>query len=197
MSSNHVDEVSRSRRLCLSSPSDLVSNWSSWEYVFILKLKSRKLYYLLADTPTKKENGLETSTASKLDNLDLFGALLVDVIHIDNIDLINHTTVPYAMWKSLESSHLWATSGTKFYYIRQMMVTRVEDDFDAITNHLLKVQKVGGRLQKLCKDGKISVDDLEIASLTTSLPSSYSSVTAPFERMEHSSPKEDTNAVRD
>lgn len=78
-----------------------------------------------------------------------------------------------------------------------MMVTRVEDDFDAITNHLLKVQKVGGRLQKLCKDGKISVDDLEIASLTTSLPSSYSSVTAPFERMEHSSPKEDTNAVRD
>ena len=99
----------------------------------------------------------EISAQSKSDDADTFAALLIDTIDEDNIELISHTTVPKEMWSALQSTHQRATSGTRYYYIRQLMTTRVEDDFDAILEHLSEMSKVAGRLRKLCKDGKISV----------------------------------------
>lgn len=77
------------------------------------------------------------------------------------------------------------------------MGSRVEDDPEAINQHLIDMSKTAGRLRKLCPDGKISIDDLEIASLTASLPQSFSVVISPFERHDHARPKDASNAVRD
>lgn len=134
-------------------------------------------------------------TQTKADNADAFSALLIDSIENDNIELVSHTTVPKEMLSALQSTQR-ATSGTCYYYIRQLMTTCVEDDFDAILEHLSKISKVEGCLRKLCEDGKLSIDDLEVASLTALLPASYSTVTSSFERQESVTAKDVADAVR-
>lgn len=77
------------------------------------------------------------------------------------------------------------------------MTTWVEDNFDSILEHLSEMSKVAGRLRKLCKYGKISVDNLEVASLTASLPSTYSTVTSSFKRQDSVNAKAVAAAVRE
>lgn len=55
-----------------------------------------------------------------------------------------------------------------------------ESDEDDIVDHLLNISKLGTRLRKMCKDGKISVDDIEVAALTSLLPASFSGVTSRY-----------------
>lgn len=101
------------------------------------------------------------------------------------------------MWEALWSTHQRSTAGTRFYYIRQLMTSQVADESEAIIKHLLEMSRVAGRLRKLCPNGTIKIDDLEIVSLTASLPPSFSSVLSPFERQESARPKDAANAVRD
>lgn len=195
--SHETIEVDRTKQIYLSSPSESVSNWGSWEYAFNIKLRAKKLCYLLDPIPSKREGGIEVSTQIKADDADLFNDVLIKSIHPDNIDMISHTTTPKDMWEALKSTHQRSTAGTRFFYIRELMGSRVEDESDAIIQHLISVSKTAGRLRKLCVDGMISIDDLEIASLTASLPSSFAAVLGPFERQELSRPKDAANAVRD
>lgn len=190
-------ETERVKKIYLSSPSESVSNWGSWEYAFQIKLKAKKLRYLLDDIPSKKEDGIEVSTVVKAHDADLFNDLLISSIHHENIELLSHTTIPKEMWESLRSTHQRSTAGTRFYYIRQMMTCQLADESEAITEHLIEMSRVAGRLRKLCPRGMISIDDLEIASMTASLPSSFSVVLSPFERQEDARPKDAANAVRD
>lgn len=77
------------------------------------------------------------------------------------------------------------------------MTSQVADDPEAIVEHLLEMSRVAGRLRKLCPNGTIKIDDLEIASLTASLPLTFSSVLSQFERQDSARPKDAANAVRD
>lgn len=101
------------------------------------------------------------------------------------------------MWEALWSTHQRSTAGTRFYYIRQLMTSQVADESEAIIEHLLEMSRVAGRLRNLCPNGTIKIDNLEIVSLTASLPPSFSSVLSPFERQESARPKDAANAVRD
>lgn len=132
-------EHERVKKIYLSSPSESISNWGVWEYAFQIKLKAKKLRYLLDDIPSKKEDGLEVSTQRKADNADLFNDLLISSIHHENIELINHTTIPKEMWDALRSTHQRSTAGTRFYYIRKLMTSQVADDPEAIVEHLLEM----------------------------------------------------------
>lgn len=137
------------------------------------------------------------SSQTKAHDADLFNDLLIGSIHHENIELISHTTVPKEMWELLRSTHQRSTAGTRFYYIRQLMTSQVADNHEAITKHLIEMSRVAGRLRKLCPQGTISIDDLEIASMTASLPSSLSVVLSPFKHQDEARPKDAANAVRD
>lgn len=94
-------EVYRTKQVYVLSPSESVSNWVSWEYAFTIKLRAKKLCYLLDPIPSKKEDGLEVMMQVKLDDADLFNNVLIKLIHPDNIDLISHTTNPKELWEAL------------------------------------------------------------------------------------------------
>lgn len=57
------------------------------------------------------------------------------------------------------------------------MNLKVSDE-DDIVDRLLNVNRLGTRLRKLCKDRKISIEDIEVASLNSSLPQSFTAVTS-------------------
>lgn len=63
------------------------------------------------------------------------------------------------------------------------MAMSVTND-DNISSHIIKIGTVGARLRKLCRNGMISIKDIQTASLISSLPKLFSSVTSPFEQRE-------------
>lgn len=137
------------------------------------------------------------SAQRKADNADLFNDLLIGSIHHENIESINHTTVSKEMRESLRSTHQRLTAGTHVYYIRPLMTSQVADESEAITKHLPEMSRVARQLRKLWPNGTIKIYDLEIASLTLSLPCSFSLVLSPFERQDSARPKDAANTVRD
>lgn len=171
---------SKQIKVYLSSPQELVSNWVSWEYSFQIKLKEKKLWYLLDAIPSKIEDGVEVSHQKTAEGADPFNDLLVGSIHHKNIELIGHTTIPSEMWESLWLTNQGSTSGTRFYYIRQLITAHVVNEPEVITGHLIKMSRIAVQLRKLCPNGTISIDDLGIESMTASLPSSFSMVLSQF-----------------
>lgn len=99
------------------------------------------------------------------------------------------------MWDGLESSHLLNSSGTRYYYLRSLMGLPTPGD-DGIHDHLLLINNIGSSLKKICIDGKISIEDVKITALISSLPSSSTSVTSHFERQTTVSYKAVSDAVR-
>lgn len=77
------------------------------------------------------------------------------------------------------------------------MTSQVADESEAITKHLPEMSRVARQLRKLWPNGTIKIYDLEIASLTLSLPCSFSLVLSPFERQDSARPKDAANTVRD
>lgn len=69
-------------------------------------------------------------------------------------------------------------------------------DDDGVRDHLLLIDNIGSSLNKICVDGKISIEDIKKAALTSSLPSSFTSVTSHFERQATVSYKAVSDAVR-
>lgn len=57
-----------------------------------------------------------------------------------------------------------------------------EEDIGAM---IPEIKAIGAKLEKLSKDGKITVEDVQVASLTAALPESFTSVTSPFEQRNH------------
>lgn len=54
----------------------------------------------------------------------------------------------------------------------------------AVSAHIIEIGSVAAKLRKLCKNGSISIKDIQTASLIASLPESFTSVTSPFEQRE-------------
>lgn len=55
-------------------------------------------------------------------------------------------------------------------------------DEDGVRDHLLRVDRIGTSLNKICTDGNITIKDIKVAALTASLPSTFSLLTSHFER---------------
>lgn len=68
-------------------------------------------------------------------------------------------------------------------------------DNEGIKDHLLLIDNIGSSLNKICIDGKISIEDIKIAALTSSLPSSCNSVISDFERQTEVNYKSVSDAV--
>lgn len=75
------------------------------------------------------------------------------------------------------------------------MAMSVTDD-DDISSHIIEIGTLGSRLRKLCKNGMISIEDVRTASLTASLPKSFTSVTSPFEQREDAKLEDVSKAVK-
>lgn len=144
-----------------------------------LVLKVKNLWYLVEGT-IKMEDGLPVAATTVASDENPFGALLIDSIHEDNIDLLVEAKTAKSMWNSLETAHHHTSAGTRYHLLRSLMALQVSDD-DDIIDHLLNISKLGTRLRKMCRDGKISVDDIKVAALTSSLPSSFAGVTSRYE----------------
>lgn len=108
------DEDSRStqRPIFLSSPKAEVSNWNQYEFAMKWILKSKKLWYLLDESPFKLENGIPVSTAIITEDSDSFCALIIRSKHKDNIDILQETGSPKSMWAALKNAHHHASAGS-------------------------------------------------------------------------------------
>lgn len=102
---------------------------------------------------------------------------------------------PRAMWDELKSSHLLNSSGTRYYYLRSLMGLAVADE-DGIKDYLLLINDIGSSLNKICIYGKISIEDIKITALTSSLPSLFNSVISHFKRQPEVNYKAVSDAVR-
>lgn len=158
-------------------------------------MRHKRLWYLLDPEPVKTENGIPVSTEVKERDADAFCALLMESIHEDNIFLIEDCTTPKEMWTALQGRHRQMTSGSRFYLLRTLMSMSVADDED-ISAHIIEIGSVGAKLRKLCKNGSISIEDIQTASLIASLPESFTSVTSPFEQREDVNFDELSRAVK-
>lgn len=98
-------------------------------------------------------------------------------MHEDNIDLLVEAPNLKSMWTCLEAEYHHTLAGTQYHLLRSLMGLHVGEDNNTI-NHLLNISKLGTILRKMCRDGKILVDDIEVAALTSSLPTSFSGVTS-------------------
>lgn len=145
--------------------------------------KSKKLWYLLDETPVKLENGLPVSAAAMAEDSDTFCALVIATVHEDNIEIMQGNKTPKTMWTALKNTHHHTSAGSRFFYLRSLMTVSAEEE-DDIPALILEIKSLGTKLTKLCKDGKITIEDIQVASLTTLLPESFTSVTSPFEQEE-------------
>lgn len=143
-------------------------------------MKSRKLYYLIEGT-IKSENGIPISTEARQEDVESLCAFILEHIHEDNISLIMTLTDPKEMWEALGSSHLCNSFGSCYFHLRTFMSLLIPD-VDGINNNLSHVESIGAPLTKLCPEGKISIEEIKIAALTSSLPQDLTSTTAHFEQ---------------
>lgn len=187
--------TNKHRGICLNSPRNESSNWVQYEFSMKLILKSKNLYYLIKTT-VKLENGLPVLVNTRANNENLCGALFIDSVHKDNIDLVVECNSSSEMWTSLSNAHHHVSAGSRYSLLRSIMNLKVSDE-DDIIDHLMNVNRLGTRLRKLCKDGKITIEDIEVASLTSSLPQSFSGVTSRYESLETVTFKTISDAVQE
>lgn len=170
------------------------SNWIEYEYSMRFYLTYRKLWYLL-DGGVKLENGIPIATDRRQEDVNELCAILMSSIHEDNISLIVQYTDPSKIWEALKHSHMNTSSGTKFYHLRVLMNTSYVDGED-MNQHLMLISKTATCLRKLCKNGLLSVDDIENAAVISSLPEKFSAVTTHFEQQATIDNKALTDAIR-
>lgn len=157
-------------------------------------LKARKLWYLIEGT-TKKENGIPIGEETRLSDSDSLISCILENVHEENINLIMNINSPREMWNELQSSHLLNSFGTRYYYLGSPMGLSVPDE-DSVKDHLLLLDNIGSSLSKISVDGKISIEDIKIAALISSLPPSFNSVLSHFERLPEVNYKSVSDAVR-
>lgn len=85
------------------------------------------------------------------------------------------------MWDALRDQNRQMTSGSRLFLLHSLMAMSVSDDHN-ISSHIIEIGTLGSRLCKLCKNGMISVRDIQTVSLLASLLESFTSVTYPFEQ---------------
>lgn len=193
--STSTEDHKRHRGVVLVSPREDTTNWNQYEFSLKWIMRHKQLWYLLDETPVKLEGGLPVSREIQERDADAFCAMLMESIHEENIFLIEDCTSPKEMWEALRDRHRQMTSGSRFYLLRSLMAMSVTDD-DDISSHILEIGALGSRLRKLCKNGLISIEDIQTASLIASLPESFTSVTSPFEQHEDAKFEDVSKAVK-
>lgn len=81
-----------------------------------LVLKVKNLWYLVEGT-VKIEDGLPVAASVVAADENLFGALLIDSIHEDNIELLVESTNANSMWRKLEGAHHHTSAGTRYHLL--------------------------------------------------------------------------------
>lgn len=177
--SNSIEDHKRHRGVVLVSPREDTTNWNQFEFSLKWIMRHKCLWYLLDETPVKLGGGLPVSREIQERDADAFCAILMESIHEENIFLIEDCATPKEMWDALRDCHRQMTSGSQFYPLWSLMAMSVTDD-DNISSHIIKIGTLGSPLRKLCKNGMISIEDVQTASLIASPPESFTSVTSPF-----------------
>lgn len=178
-----TEDQLRYRGIVLSPGGTDSSNWNQYEYSMMWVLKQKKLWYLLNDDPIKTENGLRVSAGVVAHDNITFCSQIIEIIHPDNIDALDGASNPKDMWHRLKSAHLHESSGSRYFLLRSLMAKEA-DSSDNIPSLILEIQSLGVKLKKLCKIGMISVEDIQVASLTSALPDSFAGVTSSFKQQE-------------
>lgn len=106
-----TDNSSRYQGVRLCSPRDEESSWLQYKFSMRLVLKVQNLWYLVEGS-VKMEDGLPASTTVVAGDENIFGALLIDSVHNDNIDLIVEATTARTLWRNLEAAHHHTSAGT-------------------------------------------------------------------------------------
>lgn len=75
------------------------------------------------------------------------------------------------------------------------MAMSVTDDED-ILSHIIRLERWDLDYENFAKNGMISIEDIQTASLIASLPESFTSVTSPFEQHEDTKFKDVSKSVK-
>lgn len=194
MSTSKSTSKTRHCFIRLSSPQgDDKTHLLQWQFAMKWALKSRKLWYLI-EGPLKVENGISVSSTVQREDSDALISFILENIHEDNIGFIMDISDPKLMWQEPEEAHLLNSLGYHYYYLQMLMALSTPEK-DGIKDHLMQIDTIRTSLNKICVDGKISIDDIEVAALTASLPSTFSLVTSHFKRKSEVRYKEGSNAV--
>lgn len=71
----------------------------------------------------------------------------------------------------------------------------ISDDYD-ISSHIIEIGSVGAQLKRICNNSRISIEDIQTASLILSLAETFTSVTSPFKQHEEATFKYVSRAVK-
>ncbi|KAG0150785.1 hypothetical protein CROQUDRAFT_713255 [Cronartium quercuum f. sp. fusiforme G11] len=168
MSTTEAEKVTHPTFKKLSSPHS-ESNWTVWDYHMMTSLDGYDL-----DEKRTSESVLESDKA-------VASSYISERLDNDNIPLIvNHRGKPCRIYTALRELHQNHSAGGVYLMIREIMNQAVED-VEEMPAHLSKMALLYQRLSALSVDGKISVNDLYVTALISSLAQSWSHVMQPLE----------------
>lgn len=126
----------------------------------------------------------------------LVSSIITSRVHEDNfIVIVPCQDSAREMWRALSATHQNDTAGGRYMHLRAMMTARVEND-DEVIKLIGTMDTFRQRLLNVCPDGTVSVDDLYVSSLISSLPDSWTLVTAPLELQATITPAELKRVLR-
>lgn len=99
------------------------------------------------------------------------------------------------MWRALSAAHQKNTAGGRYRYLQSMMTMRADGD-DDVSWLITTMDSTRQRLMNVSPAGTVSVDDIYVSSLISTLPESWTSVTAPLELQASVTPAELTKVLR-
>lgn len=164
------------------------SNWLDWSYLVHNGLSLAELdHHILEDSDAKSR----PSTWKKENQRIL--VLLGSIVDQSNTRYIREGgDSAYLAWKNLRAAHEDETAGGRMYWLRKLILTRMEDEY--IDKHIESLLSAFDKLKSLVsKDSPLTPDDILTTALYISLPSEWTPVVAPL--MQRSSVKS-TEVIR-
>lgn len=151
------------------------SNWLDWAYLVQNGLSLAELdHHIHQDTDPKSR-----PTTWKKENQRIL-VLLGSIVDQANTRYIREGgDNAYLAWKNLRAAHEDETAGGRMYWLRKLILTRMEED--DIDKHIESLLSSFDKLKSLVStDNPLTPDDILTTALFISLPSEWTPVVAPL-----------------
>lgn len=166
----------------LSSPNDK-SNWDTWAFALGMMLRGKDLDYTtegtVKDGCDTEENKLLEVDGCRDNRLVCF--IIASRFHEENYPIIQPVSNnARRMYLALRSAHQNFSAGSRYMHLRSMMSEQATDT-DDVSRLLGPMENLCNKLQNVCPEGTVTIDDVYISSVIAALPESWSAVTGPLE----------------
>lgn len=151
------------------------SNWLDWSYLVHNGLSLAKLDHHISEEIEIKDR----SPTWRKENQRIL-VLLGSIVDQSNTRYIREGgDNTFVAWKNLQAAHEDETAGGRMYWLRNLILTRMEED--DIDKHIETLLSAFDKLKSLIStDSPLTPDDILTTALFISLPSEWTPVVAPL-----------------